>query len=234
MKIQSFLSVIINIFLLSVAINCVNAQEAPPPPVEWGNIPRADLEMKTFPKDTNASALILCDYGESRFNDEFEIVFNRHLRIKILTTKGYEWGTYSLSIYTKDHTERISDIEGVTYWLNENGTIENSKLNENDIIEEEANEKYTRYKFTLPNLKPGCVIEIRYKITTQNIALIKDWVFQCSEPVRWSEYRIIHPKMMGYTIVPHGYHEFAIRETKDLKQVFYGKALRYVGVNRAE
>ena len=86
----------------------------------------------------------------------------------------------------------------------------------------------------MPNLKPGCVIEVRYKIATQNVALIKDWIFQCSEPVRWSEYRIIHPKMMGYTIVPHGYHDFAIRESRDLKQIFYGKALRYVGVNNAE
>ena len=67
------------------------------PPITWGDIPRADLEMKSFPKDTNASAVVLCDYGESYFNDDLNIVFNRHVRIKILTTKGYEWGTASIA-----------------------------------------------------------------------------------------------------------------------------------------
>ena len=38
-------------------------------PITWGDIPRADLEMKSYEPDSNASAVILCDYGESHYND---------------------------------------------------------------------------------------------------------------------------------------------------------------------
>lgn len=232
MKYKFFLLSISLTFLLPTLLTHLCAQEAPPP-IEWGNIPRADLEMKIFPKDTNAAALILCDYGESRFNNEFNLVFRRHLRVKILATKGYEWGTHSISLYTVDNTERISDIEGTTYWLNEKGEVEKSELNEDDIFKEEASEKYTRYKFTLPNLKPGCIIEIRYSIESKNPALIKDWVFQHSEPVRWSEYRITHPKMIGYAIVRLGYENYQLDETQEVSQIFDGAALSYVGTKIA-
>jgi len=151
------------------------------PPIKWGEIPKADLEMKSYLPDTNASALIICDYGESFFNDQLNIVYNRHLRVKILTAKGYEWGTHSVRIYTKDSDQRIKVIEGVTYSLDDKGNVVNTELEKKDVFEEEDG-NYTIYKFTLPALKPGCVIEIRYTIESESLWDMKNWVFQHSEP----------------------------------------------------
>lgn len=220
-----FISILI---FISAFMFKLHAQEIPPP-ITWGEIPREHLEMTSFPSDTNASAVILCDFGESKFNNDFNIVFNRHQRVKIINTKGYDWGTYSVVLYTKNSTEKFKDVKGATYWLNENGEIEKSELKDEDVFEDEVNDRYTRYKFTLPNLKPGCVIEVNYKIVSDGIFYMKGWVFQRSEPVLWSEYRITHPTMVGYAIVPFGYENFVIRENREVKQRFSGTALNYVG-----
>ncbi len=219
-------------FLLGLAFPFLRA-EAQDPPIVWGEIPRADLEMKTFPQDTNASALILCDYGESFLNNELHLVFQRHQRIKILTTKGYEWGTYAIRLYTEDRTENIRNIEGATYTLDDRGEIVKKELNRNDVIEENADGKHMLVKFTLPGLTPGCVIEVRYTITAKSLWLIRDWRFQHSEPVRWSEYRIRSPKCIAFAAVAIGYEPFAINESNEVTQTFSGLT-RVLGSDNVE
>jgi hypothetical protein len=200
-------------------------------PITWGEIPRADLEMKSFPKDTNASAVILCDYGESFFNDDLNIVFNRHLRVKILTTKGYEWGTASIGLYTEDNTQRINNIEGITYSLDEQGNVVKNELQKKEIFTENIDDKHTRCKFTLPALKPGCVIEIRYSIKSTSWWLMQDWRFQHSEPVRWSEYCVRSPEAISYAALTHGYEPFAVKTIEEVRQQFFGSAASYLGQN---
>ncbi len=41
--------------------------------IKWGHIPRADLEMATFPDDTNAAAIILADIGEVSYDKAFSL-----------------------------------------------------------------------------------------------------------------------------------------------------------------
>lgn len=205
--------------------------EIPPPPIEWGKVPKEDLEMKTFPADTNASALILCDFGESKLNDDFNLVYTRHLRVKILNEKGFRWGTHSLTLYDdKEHGETIDDIEGITYTLNANGEIVEHELDEDEVFTEQVSENYKRYKFTLPSLQPGCVIEIRYKIAMP-LSRVRDWTFQDDEPVRWSEYRLLHPAAIGFASVTHGYEKFTIDEQLDPKVYFSGAVAANYGSN---
>ena len=142
---------LVYLFLIILSIS-VFAQNAP---IEWGEIPKADLEMKTFPQDSNASAVILCDYGESKFDNDLNLVFYRHLRVKILTEKGFDWATHSVTIASKDDAELIDDIEGVTYSLDANGDIVKNELDDDEIFKEKVTDKWTRYRFTLPGLKPG-------------------------------------------------------------------------------
>ncbi len=199
------------------------------PPIKWGEIPRVDLEMKSYPKDTNATAVILCDYGESNINDDFNITFSRILRVKILNSNGYKWGTRSITVYTKDHTERIYDIEGVTYNLDDNGKIITTELDDDDIFKEEVDDHNTSYRFTLPNLKPGCVIEIRYKIESQSLFLIPDWTFQHNEPVEWSEYRVFFPPNIAYAGVYAGYEPWFVKQTLDIDKHYNAPASNILG-----
>ena len=78
--------------------------------LKWGDIPRAGLELASFPNDTNATAVVLGDIGRVNFADDFALIFTRHRRIKILSKAGYNWGDYAISYYAKDHIQSISGL----------------------------------------------------------------------------------------------------------------------------
>jgi len=164
-------------------------------------------------------------------DDEIELLRSH---IFFLTEKGYEWGTHSVIINRENGAERIDDIEGATYFLDEKGEIVENELKGKDIFKEKIEGDLTKYKFTLPSLKPGCVIEISYKVETENLGRIRDWVFQYSEPVLWSEYRIRSPKNIAYSAVYRGFEEFFINENLDTYQVFTGSARSYLGSSSVE
>lgn len=76
---------ILFLFALSVCLSPVKPLQAQADPLKWGEVPREDLEMTHFPADSNASAVILADYGKVRFRSNGEVKFERHKRVKILT-----------------------------------------------------------------------------------------------------------------------------------------------------
>ena len=201
------------------------------PAVEWGKVPMEDLLMTSFPGDSNATAVILYDYGESRLNNDFNIVLTQHLRIKILNEKGYKWGTRTIRLYTEDGEERLDDLEAVTYSLDKNGEIVENELDDDNVFEEEVSDNITEYKFTMPALSPGCVIDIQYKTIQNSIADISDWTFQWEEPVVWSEYKVIMPYNINYVFVLRGYEKWDIIDQTETSQAFMGNAAAYVGSN---
>lgn len=205
------------------------SSSAQKPPIEWSEISMKDLMMTSYPPDTNATAVVLCDYGETCFDDKTDLEYNRHLRVKILTPAGYDWATHSVVIYTKKGLEWISDIEGITYSLDEKNEIIETELDDDDVFEEEIDEERTQYKFTLPALKPGCIIEIRYKINSSSMWFIKDWKFQHDEPVVWSEYRIRYPRCIAYACVTRGFEAWAVNEVEEVTQAFRGEAVALFG-----
>lgn len=199
------------------------------PPMVWGSIPDSDMKMTSFPSDTNASAVILCDYGQSYFNDDLDLVFKKHTRIKILTAKGYEWANQSFILYSGSSKERVSKIEGVTYTLSKDGEVVKTELKDDDIFKEKIDDENTRYRFTLPAVTPGCIIEFQYTISTDNWLFVRDWNFQYSEPVVWSEYRFLVPTTIAYGGVTMGYEPFTFRETNEVDHNFSGTATGVFG-----
>ncbi len=224
------IAMILSVVIFSLFTTNLFAQK---PNVEWGEIPRSDLEMTSYPSDTNATALVLYDYGESKFNDDLDIVFTRHQRVKIFTQKGFKWGTYSIGVRTGDGDERLVEIEGCTYSLNDKNEITTTEFDDDEVFEDKATDNVTYYKFTLPALKPECIIEVRYKIVSTNLYDVKDWTFQKDEPVRWSEYKFIFPRALGYSLVKLGYENWAFEETKEVKQNFSGPAYALLGTTNA-
>jgi transglutaminase-like putative cysteine protease len=203
-----------------------NAQK-PESPVKWGDIPKADLEMKSCPLDSSAEAMVLSDFGNSYFDDELNIIFYHHLRVKIFNKQGFDWGTHNFFLNKKN--ERPRNISGATYVLNKNGNIDTYKLNKDDIFQENVSDETVSYKFTLPNLEPGCIIEIEYEIVTDNLSYMNDWTFQNKVPTRWSEYNIVTPKQIAYTIVPLGYEPYVVNNRSEIKQKIDGPAREILG-----
>lgn len=182
-------------------------------PAVWGEIPNADLEMKSYPADTNAAAVILYEHGDSYITERYNNIFTVHTRIKILTPQGYPLGTRSFIVYKDTRDERVRNLEGCTYWLNDQNEIMKSELQEKDILIKDIDNRRKEYWFTLPALKPGCVLEFRYTIISKSI-LFHDWVFQQSEPVRYSEYKILFPREIGFSGIHQGSFPYTLRDNR--------------------
>ncbi len=223
-------SVILRLAIPFFTITFLPAQDIPPPPIEWGTLTPQDIALRSFPADTNAAAVVLCDFGETRLRNDFQLEYKRHLRVKILNQNGFDWGTHSITLYTeKKDGEEIDDIEGITYVIDSIGAVKEFELDEDDIFEEKLAIDQTRYKFTLPNLQPGCIIEVRYTIISKRFGSVRGWEFQDREPVLWSEYRLLHPSQISFTALTRGYERFAVNDKSEFRQVYSGDVASYFG-----
>ncbi|NDK55170.1 transglutaminase domain-containing protein [Pontibacter fetidus] len=175
---------------------------------KYGKVNEAELKMTRFAQDTSAEAIVLSDYGYTRFsfNHEVQVITERHIRIKILKKSGYDWATIDVPFYVKGgDRERVSSIKGVTYNL-ENGQVQKSKLESGAVFEEQHSENWFSKKFTMPNVKEGSVIDVAYTITSDFVYNLREWEFQTTIPTLWSEYHAEIPSYYDYKFLMQGYH----------------------------
>ncbi len=183
--------------LISLHAAALHAQRAP---ISWGDIPAEHLAMDHYAPDSNAAAVILADYGNVWFNDDGQMIFERHTRIKILSEAGYDYGTVTIPYYAKGRAQRVKDLKGRTYVPGG----ETHDMGKKSIFHEDINGDWKRVRFTLPALEPGAVIEYRYTLHSETGRYLPDWAFQKNEPVLWSEYRAKIPEIYRYVSVYQG------------------------------
>jgi hypothetical protein len=184
--------------------------------LKFGDIKEADFEPKAYEVDSNASAIVLADIGESKFegnNDGFfSIVHKHHKRIRIMNKNGFDNATVSIGIYNNgSKEEKLDDLEAFTYNV-ENGKVVVTKLDKASIFKDKITKNYTIKKFTFPNIKEGSILEYRYTIITPYYQYLRDWEFQGSMPRLWSEYYVSVPSMFDYVMFNQGYGEFDISD----------------------
>jgi len=179
--------------------------------MKFGKIDVENLKMTHYSKDSTVSAVVLCDYGEAaiRYNTTlgFQVVFDRHTRIKIFSKEGYEWADEEIFLYqspTSSGKEVVGLLKGVTYnW--EEGKVTKTKLTGKSIFEEKYDSENNIKKFTLPNVKEGSIIEYKYTLTSDFTFNFQSWEFQKSIPVLWSEFRTAIPEYFTYEKGFQGY-----------------------------
>jgi len=87
---------------------------------KFGDVPIEQLEMTVYDKDSSAKAVVLFDKGETLvdyYNDEYQVKFKRHVRIKILTDEGLEYGDISIDFRKAKPEQSFSKIMAETYNL---------------------------------------------------------------------------------------------------------------------
>lgn len=136
----------------------------------------ADLEMTSYPKDTSAPAVVLCDYGYFKADI---LQFHQMKRIKILKKEGYSYATYAFP-----GKFRYS-IKGLTINL-ENGKIVKEKLKNESIFENRVTENKYETRLAMPNVKVGSILDLDFTYT----GFPDDWEFQDKIPVKYSELNI--------------------------------------------
>ncbi|MEO8772843.1 MAG: transglutaminase domain-containing protein [Gelidibacter sp.] len=186
----------ITFLLIIIAVNWSNAQD-----YRFGKVSIDELKETAYPNDAEANAAILYlnqktyyDYSE---NAGFVQVTEVFKRIKIYNKDGFDWATEEIQLRDNGlKTEIVSNLKAVTYTL-ENGKTVATKLKKDGMFDEKSNKYLKTSKFTMPNIKDGCVIEFEYKIISPYIA-IDDINLQYSIPIKKLDIYVRIPEFYNF------------------------------------
>ncbi len=155
---------------------------------DYGKISKEDLDMKFYPLDSSAEAVILTAKAETsidfRGEGNPEVIRKTLKRIKFFKKSAFDtYGKVQLSFSAKTSDVDLRYIKGAV--IQPNGTRQ--ELTKKDFIEENTSSERATKKFTFPNLSEGCIIEYEFEKVYKNISKLPDWAFQGKIPVRHSE-----------------------------------------------
>ena len=199
------------LIIFVIVANNLLAQKIPPSKYKFGNITIEDFAPKIYSIDSNAQAVVLFDKGiatyESDNADWFNVVYVYHKKIRILNKNQFDLATIEIPLYKGNNMDdKIERIEATTYNL-ENNKVVTTKMDKESVFNDKASKDYSIKKFTLPNLKEGCIIEYTYSIISKNAYNLRNWYFQDKIPVLQSEYDITVPTLFDFMFLPGGYYE---------------------------
>tara|TARA_R110002096_G_scaffold406782_2_gene605131 strand:- start:7558 stop:9579 length:2022 start_codon:yes stop_codon:yes gene_type:complete len=175
---------------------------------KFGDIPRDQLNMQIYEKDSTASAVVLFDVGEFYVDEKLELHYKRHVRIKILTDDGLDAGDVAIGFREDNPEQRISKLKAETSYIDNDGKVKKSKLGRKDKFENKVTDNWTELKFTAPGLRSGAVFEYSYEMKSESPVDVPDWFFQREIPVLWSEYTAKVPEWFSYLPYKRSYHPF--------------------------
>ncbi len=214
---SSHLKTCIAILLSLMPISKILAEELPE--FKFGKISKHDILNSKFENDTNAHAFYLFDTGRSEIKyfqqDGFRIEFTRHCAIKFVTKSGYEHASFEIPIYEETkgvREEKVTKVKAITYNV-EDGKLLETSLNKKDIFIDKENENWSNYKFTMPNVKVGSVIEVQYKVVSDFLWNLPSWYFQNEIPCKWSILNVKIPEYFSYAKDMKGYVPLTVSES---------------------
>lgn len=188
-------------------------QQTIPTDEPFGKIDQADLEMKAcdFEKDANAETLI--DKGELYYDNSFNVVTDFHERIKIFNDNGKTEANIRIPFNSYNHAEYITGIQAETINMVD-GKVEITKLDKKQLFTQVVDKHRSAMVFTMPNVKPGSIIEYKYTLTNTTSWGIPTWYFQNTEtPVRYSELITHVPEYFYYSKKTHTLFPFTVNTT---------------------
>ncbi len=191
--------------------------------LKFGKVSKQELQEVRYEKDTTADAAYLYKYKRSYIRLDnmigFQLVTDVFMRIKIYTKNGFDNATIEVPYYKPAGRNgvRVSEISGYTFTL-ENGKIEKVKLSKKDVFTQQLNKNVSIKKITMPNIKEGAVIDLKYTSYSPYPTSIDDLVFQYNIPVKHIDYKLEIPDFLIFNQRAKGY--YFIPQEKTIK---YGK-----------
>lgn len=185
------------LFLLFFFPFLLTAQVAP----KYGKLSKEEKNILKTELDSNASAIILSDYGEIDFMGK-EVSFLRHTRIKILNKNGFKKANISIPYLSSD--ENIIKIKAQTLEIDKKGKVKKTKVKKGNFYTVDLGNNIKEMRFTFPNVKPGSIIEYEFIKNSYNIFNLEEWKFRNDLPTLKSLLHVIIAKYLDYKIVYNG------------------------------
>jgi hypothetical protein len=175
-----------------------------------------ELQMETYDKAPDAEAVILYENVDMYYtiSNSFNLVYEYKIKVKILKKEGTSWGDGEIILYNRGSSDEfLSGLKASSYNL-VNGKIVESELKKDYIFKEKMDERRTRVKFSIPEVKVGSVIEYKYQIASDYIFSIPDLNVQHSIPVMYSKFNVSVPEYFKFGLNVKGYHRLNIQRNK--------------------
>lgn len=180
---------------------------------KFGKISEDELTQTHYSKDSIADAAVLFRNVYVSYNyvqgQGFQVITKVHERVKIYSKEGFDNGTISESLYqSRSNNETLSNIKAFTYnWID--GNIEKSKLKGSDVFSEETSKYWSKKKFTMPNLKEGCIIEYSYNVVSPFSYSLDEIDLQYDIPIVKQNIKVAIPEYFVFKTQTKGYLLFA-------------------------
>jgi hypothetical protein len=206
---------VFTLLLLGAISATANAQTPQTPTTQpYGKIDQADLEMKACDFEKDANAEVLFNKGNVYYGaDVSSITEEVHKRIKIFNDNGKKEADIHIEFISDQHYQYVTGIQAQTINLVD-GKIEITKLDKKSIYTKVLDKWHSEIAFSMPNVKPGSIIEYKYNFNINSYSGLPFWFFQEDVPVRYSEYATAIPDLFYFRAQPHLNQPFAIHTTK--------------------
>jgi len=189
---------------------------------KFGKVSKEELAETGNTLFPEASATVLyrehtC-YYEYRQGEGFTLYTKVFERVKIYNNDGFDWATHSFATYNYgSDREKIESLKATTYNLDGN-SISKDKMAKSAVFDERANSYYLRHKFTLPNIKPGSVIEYSYTVSSP-FSRIDDINLQYTIPIKKEIVEVKAPEYYVYRNIGNPQASLAYNYKKTMKEM---------------
>lgn len=181
------------------------------PNLKFGNPTKEELEMRTYAPDTSAAAVVLCNLADVYYDfsqNGLTVIYEVKKRIKVLKSEGTDVANVKIS-YANPSTSRgwKEDIYGLkaTAWNMEDGKVKKVKMENSMVFDERVDKMRMLKKFTIPQVKPGTVIEYEYRKTSDLYMQVDDWYAQSDIPTAYAHYKVEVPEYFSFSTEMSGF-----------------------------
>ncbi|HEY4786393.1 MAG TPA: DUF3857 domain-containing protein [Bacteroidales bacterium] len=181
--------------LCAMTFSVASAQKVP---IHWGKLLSTDTSMRVYKSDPKAPAVVLCDFGTADVGPRTE--YTRHVRVKILKDDGLKYGTVEIPYKFYDYYDIFSGLKAQTINVEANGKLVRTKVKPRNIEDIQTDRWNKKKVLHFPNVKVGSIIEYSYTIRSLDLVKLRDWYFQSTIPVIWSEYRVYISRRFNYLV----------------------------------
>ncbi len=204
--------VFLGLLVVLASIQFSNSQD-----IEFGKVSRAELNEKFYEKDSSANAAILYRKQKTYFTStvsSVELVTEVHQRIKIYNKAGFDKATVAFNLFkSRSAKNRVTKIKAITFNVVD-GKIKKTELDKDQIFKSEYSYNFNQVKFTMPNVKEGSVLDIKYKIISPFYFNIEEFRFQFDIPVKKIEAELRTPDGYNFNTKTKGFIPFYPKRSK--------------------
>ncbi len=147
--------------------------------------------------DADGDAVVLYEKGKVAIENSKEgivQVYHVHKIIKIIKNNGLENSTAKVVYPTYGKgTTTVKNLTGITYNLAD-GKLATSKLDKQKTDINKLSNRYSELTFTMPDVKPGSIIDYAYDVAGPAHEWMPAWEFKSRINKVTSEFEIVAPK----------------------------------------